>query len=65
MQEAERTRVAEVRRLFQLLFLGRPKGKDVLTFYSWLSEKQPSLIPKRNGDPYQQLKSDLSGLFTD
>jgi hypothetical protein len=39
-------------------------GNDVLIFYGWLEKNWPELLTKGD-DPYEQLKSDLSGLWKD
>jgi hypothetical protein len=38
-------------------------GNDVLIFYGWLEKNCPELLTRGQGDPYQHLKSDLSGLW--
>jgi hypothetical protein len=57
----------EVRRVFIERFPEQNRsGNDVLAFYGFLFENRPDLLPKpRRGDPYQFLKSDLSGLWAD
>ena len=48
------------------LWMERPRDRrtadDVLTFYGWLSEHEPALIPKGVGS-YQQLRALLSKYF--
>lgn len=34
-------------------------------FYGWLERNYPELLPREKGDPYQLLKVDLKGLYTD
>jgi hypothetical protein len=34
----------------------------VLVFYGWLEQNNPELLKRGKGDPYQNLKVDLSGL---
>jgi hypothetical protein len=49
------------------LFAARPpeEGTEtgVLLFYAWLEKRHPELVPSGPGDPYQQLKVDLKGLY--
>lgn len=51
------------------LWLDRPEDKrtanDVLIFYGWLERNWPELLTRDHEDPYQQLKSDLAGLWSD
>jgi|SoiMethySBSTD1v2_1073268.scaffolds.fasta_scaffold430898_2 hypothetical protein len=60
---AEETRVSEVRRMFQKLYPNATPN-EVTTFYIWLEENGPDLLPPgNNGDSYQELKSELEGLW--
>lgn len=58
-------RIDRVRRLFVDRFPGERTGEDVLAFYGWLCGHDRGLLPRANGDPYQNLKSDLKGLWLD
>jgi hypothetical protein len=64
MKKADR--VAEVRRIWADRPVEKRNGNAVLIFHGWLVENRPDLLaPERYGDPYQTLKSDLSGLWRD
>ena len=55
----------EVRRVFQTIY-PNATAAEVLTFYAWLEENSADLLPSSSqGDQYQQLKSELQGLFGD
>ena len=48
------------------LFIGHPAERTetgVLLFFAWLEKHYPHLLPTAPGDPYQNLKMDLDGLF--
>ena len=63
---ADGARRAEVRRLFvERLPPGGRIGNNLLKFYGWLERNYPELLPRGKGDPYQLLKVDLKGLYTD
>jgi hypothetical protein len=51
------------------LWLERPEENrttnDLLLFYNWVERNWPELLTSGHGDPYQQLKSVLSGLWRD
>jgi hypothetical protein len=62
--EADAMRRREVRELF----LALPENERTwqmaaLNFYQWLKNNRPELLVRGKGDPYQHLKSDLSGLW--
>ena len=61
------TRVRMARTLFQEQHKSPRTGHDVLVFYGWLEQNRPDLVPrpKSGSGPYQALKSDLSGLWSD
>ena len=65
--DPEEVRVAQVRQLFTARYTNEKRtGNDVFAFFGWLQGHFPHLLPKpAHGDPYQYLKSDLNGLFTD
>jgi hypothetical protein len=54
-------RVNEVRRIFQKLYPNATFG-EVSAFYTWLEENGRDLLPDA-GDQFQQLQSDLQGLW--
>lgn len=61
---------ADRRREIRTLWLTRPDkqrtGNDVLIFHAWLEQNRSELLRRiGGGDSYQQLKSDLHGLWTD
>ena len=63
-------RSKEKREKIRELWLDRqPENKrqrnDVLIFFGWLEKNWPELLNRGHGDPYQNLKSDLSGLWSD
>jgi len=63
-------RSQEKRAKLRELWLDRqPENKrtpnDLLIFYNWLEKNWPELLTKDHGDPYQQLKADLAGLWND
>ena len=63
--EPEDVRLAQVRQLFRAGSYPH-SGTGVLIFFGWLEKNRPELLPKdKLGDPYQHLKVDLAGLFTD
>lgn len=63
--DPEAVRVALVRQLFGAGSYPRD-GTGVLIFFVWLEKNRPELLPRHKlGDPYQHLKVDLGGLFTD
>jgi hypothetical protein len=63
---ANAARSAEVRRLFLERLPPRGRiGNNLLKFYGWLERNYPELLPREKGDPYQLLKVDLKGLYTD
>jgi hypothetical protein len=69
-RQAEAVRLARVRQLFEARPFSGPlqriedrTEKEVLTFYGWLHQHHPELLPKRQGDMYKHLKVDLSGLY--
>jgi hypothetical protein len=52
------------------MWLARPDdkrtGNDVLIFHGWLEQHAAELLKRKSGrDSYQQLKSDLHGLWSD
>ena len=59
-------RIAEVRTLWLDRVTEKRDGTAVLIFHGWLVDNRPDLLAaERYGDPYQTLKSDLSGLWRD
>jgi hypothetical protein len=52
-----------VRQLFEARPSEQRTETGVLLFYGWLEQHHPELLPTGQGDPYQHLKSDLSGLY--
>lgn len=63
--DPEAVRVAQVRHLFGLGSYPQ-SGTGVLIFFAWLEKNRPELLPKdKLGDPFQDLKVDLAGLFKD
>ena len=63
--DPEAVRVTQVRQLFWLGSYPRD-GTGVLIFFAWLEKNHPKLLPKdKLGDPFQNLKVDLAGLFND
>jgi len=66
--DPEAVRVAQVRQLFTARYPNdKPRtGNDVVAFFGWLDGHRPELLPRpKHGDPYQYLKGDLSGLYSD
>jgi hypothetical protein len=66
MEEANRR--AELRKVFYQRYPEDARtGTTVLKFFIYLQAERPHLLPKtkRGADPYQALKSDLHGHFTD
>ena len=64
--DADEARRKEMRRLFvERLPPGGRIGNNLLKFYGWLERNYPELLPREKGDPYEHLKSDLKGLYTD
>lgn len=62
-KHTEAVRVARVRQLFEARAAERRNETAVLLFYAWLEKYHPELLPAEKGDPYQQLKVDLKGLY--
>jgi hypothetical protein len=66
-QEAKRSRCDAPKRSARI-FLALPENERTwqmaaLNFYQWLKNNRPELLVRGKGDPYQHLKSDLSGLW--
>jgi hypothetical protein len=63
MKDAQRRQ--ELRRHW----LARPESKrtanDLLIFQKWLEDNHPYLLKRVHRDPYQQLKADLGGVWSD
>ena len=59
----------ERRRELRVLWFARPEGKqtgnDVLAFHGWLELNCPELLNRKGGDSFQNLKSELHGLWKD
>ena len=63
MAKTNNVRVNEVRRIFQKLY-PNATSSEVDAFYHWLEDNGPALLPTgRNVDAYQQLRSELQGLW--
>lgn len=63
-ESAEAVRVARVRQLFEARFAEERTETGVLLFYAWVKKHHPELLPnEKQGDPYQHLKVDLTGLY--
>ena len=63
---SEGLRVVQVRQLFVTQHPDPAKwtATTVLIFYRWLERHRPELLPEgKHDDPFQYLKSDLSGLY--
>jgi hypothetical protein len=63
MRDIERRQ--ELRKLWLKTPENKRRGDDVLVFYGRLEQERPELLKRGHGDPYQQLKSDLSGMWSD
>jgi len=66
MKVSEGVRVAQVRQLFVAHHPDPTKrtATSVLIFYGWLEQHRPELLPQgKYDDPFQHMRSDLSGLF--
>lgn len=61
-KDSKAVRRARVRQLFESGLYERTEI-GIFKFHGWLQDHHPELLPKRSGDPYQHLKSDLSGLY--
>src|SRR5271166_5041534 len=62
--DPETVRQLRVRQLFAARTAKKRTGDGILNFYGWLWEHHPELLPRAGRtDPYQLLKSDLSGLY--
>jgi hypothetical protein len=59
----EAVRQARVRQLFEARPASERTETGVLLFYGWLQQHHPKLVPTEHGDPYQNLKADLNGLY--
>lgn len=65
-KNADAARRAKVRRLFlERIPPGGRIGSNLLKIYGWLERDHPELLPRKKGDPYQNLKEDLKGLYKD
>jgi hypothetical protein len=63
-KDIEALRRARVRQLFQALPSEARTEDGIMKFYGWLQLKHPELLPRtRNGDPYQFVMAELSGLY--
>src|SRR5215469_1490894 len=63
---SEGVRVAQVRQLFVAQHPDPAKrtATSVLIFYGWLEQHRSELLPQgKQDDPFQHVRSDLSGLF--
>jgi len=66
MNVSEQVRVAQVRQLFVAHHPDPTKrtATSILIFYGWLERHRPELLPQgKRDDPFQHVRSDLSGLF--
>ena len=52
-----------MRQLFVARHPNNRTANDVLVFFGWLQQHSADLLPPGQGDPYQHLKVDLSGLY--
>ena len=54
-------RRARVRQLFTARHPKEATEDDVFLFFKWLQQHYPEMLPKgKHGDPYQDLRSDLT-----
>lgn len=61
---SERLRREHIRQLFVARCPEQRTANDVLSFFLWLRQCAPDLLPEdRPGDAYQHLKAALAGLF--
>ena len=60
----EGVRRVRVRQLFVARYPNKPTTNEVFTFFGWLAGHYPHLVPReKQGDPYQELQSDLHDLY--
>jgi hypothetical protein len=63
-RDADAMRREQVRQLFVARGPVKRTANDVLNFYLWLRQCGPELLPRdKRDDAYQQLRSDLDGLY--
>ena len=63
-KDSESVRRERVRQLFEVQYAEERTETGVLLFYAWLEKYHRELLPKENqGDSYQHLKADLTGLY--
>jgi hypothetical protein len=64
--DPEAVRRARVRQLFTARHPEKGTEDDVFLFLKWLQQRYPEMLPKgKHGDPYQDLRADLNGLYED
>ena len=62
----EHERINMVRQLWQERYKEAERtGWNVMGFHRWLELNRSELLNRKHGDSYQQLKSDLRGLWRD
>jgi len=62
----EHERINMVRQLWLERYKeGDRTGWNVMAFHRWLELNRSELLRRKGGDSYQQLKSDLNGLWRD
>jgi hypothetical protein len=59
----EAVRQARVRQLFEARSSNEHTETGILLFYGWLQRHHPKLVPTEQGDPYENLKIELQGLY--
>ncbi len=62
-KDSETLRRARVRQLWDAQPPELHTEHNILIFHGWLRQHHPELLPKGQGDPFQSLKVDLSGLY--
>jgi hypothetical protein len=61
-KDTEALRRARVRQLWEA-HPSEHTEHNILVFHGWLRQHHPELLPKGQGDAFQSLKVDLSGLY--
>jgi hypothetical protein len=62
-KDNEALRRMRVRQLWQAREPELRTEDHILIFHGWLEQHHPELLPRGQGDAYQALKVDLSGLY--